>query len=56
MPRNILFITTDQQRRDTLGCYGNDLIRTPCLDRLAAEGTVLERAYCESPIFALPQI
>jgi arylsulfatase A-like enzyme len=47
---NILLITTDQQRKDTLGCYGNDLIRTPNIDRLAKEGMCLERAYCENPI------
>ncbi len=50
MKPNILFITTDQQRKDTLGCYGNHRIRTPNLDRLAAEGVVFDRAYCESPI------
>ena len=50
MNPNILFITTDQQRRDTLGCYGNPLISTPNIDRLAAEGICLDRAYCESPI------
>lgn len=47
---SILFITTDQQRRDTLGCYGNSLIQTPALDRLSAEGVTLDGAYCESPI------
>jgi len=47
---NILFITTDQQRRDTLGCYENPLIQTPHIDRLAQEGVQLNRAYCESPI------
>ncbi len=47
---NILFITTDQQRKDTIGCYGNNVVQTPNLDRLAAGGTRFERAYCESPI------
>lgn len=47
---NILFITTDQQRRDTLGCYGNGLIRTPNVDKLASKGMVFDRAYCENPI------
>jgi uncharacterized sulfatase len=47
---NILFITTDQQRRDTLGCYGNDLIQTPNIDKLADQGVIFDRAYCESPI------
>lgn len=47
---NILFITTDQQRKDTMGCYGNDIVQTPHLDRLAGEGLTFDRAYCESPI------
>lgn len=47
---NLLFITTDQQRWDTLGCYGNNLIQTPNLDLLANQGALLHRAYCESPI------
>lgn len=49
-PTNVLFIITDQQRWDTLGCYGNELIRTPHLDCLAAQGMAFDRAYCESPI------
>ena len=32
-PPNILWICTDQQRWDTLGCYGNAFVRTPHLDR-----------------------
>ena len=36
---NILFLFTDQQRHDTIGELGNPMIRTPALDRLAAEGT-----------------
>jgi len=47
---NILLVTTDQQRKDTLGCYGNDLIKTPNIDRLANEGIRFNRAYCENPI------
>ena len=46
---NILFIITDQQRWDTMVCYGNEQIVTPNLDRLAASGVVFERAYCSSP-------
>jgi len=50
MPRpNLLFILTDQQRHDTMGCYGNRQIFTPSLDRLAASGVVFERAYTSSP-------
>ena len=47
---NVLLIMTDQQRADTLGCSGNEDIRTPHLDRLAAEGTRCERAYVQNPI------
>ncbi len=36
--RKILFITTDQQRYDTVGANGGTLARTPVIDRLAAEG------------------
>ncbi|MCB1261776.1 MAG: sulfatase-like hydrolase/transferase, partial [Acidimicrobiales bacterium] len=38
-PRNVLLITTDQHRVDAIGAYGNPVIQTPNLDRLAAEGT-----------------
>ena len=38
MGRKILFITTDQQRYDTLGCNGGTLSRTPVVDGLAAAG------------------
>lgn len=43
MGRRILFITTDQQRYDTLGVNGGILSRTPTLDALAAEGIRYER-------------
>jgi arylsulfatase A-like enzyme len=50
MGRKILFITTDQQRHDTLGCYGGQLSRTPVLDGLAAEGIRYERATPQSVV------
>ncbi len=43
-PNFILFITDDISWNDP-GCYGNDAIRTPNIDRLAAEGLVFENAY-----------
>ncbi|HEX2514953.1 MAG TPA: sulfatase-like hydrolase/transferase, partial [Chloroflexota bacterium] len=49
-PLNLLFITTDQQRWDSLPCYGLDFMRTPHLDRLAREGVVFERAYTPAPL------
>ena len=47
---NILWICTDQQRYDTLGCYGNEWVRTPNLDRLAAGGTLYRNAFAQSPV------
>ena len=48
--RNILFITTDQQRHDSLGCNGGTLARTPVVDRLAAEGINYRRAYNQNTV------
>ena len=47
---NLLFIFSDQQRYDSLGCYGADWVRAPNLDRLAAEGFVFENAYVSQPV------
>ena len=46
---NVLLITSDQQHWDTLGVT-NPRIRTPALDRLAAEGMRFERAYTNNPV------
>ncbi len=46
---NIILITTDQQRYDTLGVTGNARIRSPNLDGLAECGTLFERAYIQNP-------
>jgi choline-sulfatase len=48
--QNVLFIMSDEHSRRVLGAYGNPVIRTPHLDRLAAEGTLFENAYCNCPI------
>ena len=48
--RNILFITTDQQRHDSLGCNGGTVARTPVVDRLAAEGINYRRAYNQNTV------
>ena len=50
MGRKILFVTTDQQRYDTLGCNGGALSRTPVVDSLAAEGVRYERAVPQSVV------
>ena len=50
MPQpNLLFIYTDEQAAGTMAAYGNDLIETPNMDRLAGEGVVFERAYVTQP-------
>ncbi len=50
MARRILFITTDQQRYDALGCNGGQVARTPVIDRLAAEGVRYERAHPQNVV------
>lgn len=47
---NILYVFSDQQRWDTLGCYGQELPVTPNLDALAAEGVRFENAYTCQPV------
>lgn len=47
---NILFINTDQQRADTLCCYGNNHVQTPHLDLLAAQGTLFTSCYVTQPV------
>ncbi len=47
---NFLFIVTDQHRADHLGCYGNQVVRTPNIDKLAARGTRFDRVYVANPI------
>ena len=50
MGRKILFITTDQQRYDALGCNGGTIARTPVVDALAADGINYERAYNQNTV------
>ncbi len=47
---NILFLMTDEHRPDVTGYEGNDVIRTPNLDRLAETGVVFRNAYTPSPV------
>ena len=47
---NVLFLFSDEHRRDALGCYGHKLVQTPNLDALAASGTRFSNAYTPSPI------
>ena len=50
IPPNILWITTDQQRHDTVAALGHSHSHTPNLDRLVREGAAFTHAYCQSPI------
>jgi len=47
---NFLFITTDQQRADHLGCYGNPIVKTPAIDGIAARGLAFDNFFVACPI------
>ena len=47
---NILFILTDQQRRDSMAAYGNTWIDARHMDALAAQSFVFEHCYCTQPV------
>ncbi|MGB3780163.1 MAG: sulfatase [Tunicatimonas sp.] len=53
VPPNIIFLLTDDQRWDAAGFMGNDIMQTPHLDSLAAQGTVFENAYVTTAICAI---
>jgi len=42
---NLLWIMTDHQRTDSTGAYGNPFVKTPNMDRLAADGVRFDRCY-----------
>ncbi|MHA1730664.1 MAG: sulfatase-like hydrolase/transferase [Promethearchaeota archaeon] len=47
---NVVFLFSDQQRWDTLGCYGQPLEVTPNLDEMAAEGVRFEHTFTCQPV------
>ncbi len=49
---NIIFILSDDLAQGDVGCYGQKLIKTPHLDRMATEGTRYTQAYCGTTVCA----
>ena len=47
---NVLLVVSDDLRANALGCYGGNANASPNLDRLATEGMVFERAYCQGVV------
>ena len=48
--KQVVLIMTDTTRKDMLGCYGNDDMKTPNLDKLSEEGIRFDRAYTAQPV------
>jgi arylsulfatase A-like enzyme len=49
---NLIFILSDDLAQGDVGCYGQKLIQTPRLDRMASEGTRWTQAYCGTSVYA----
>jgi iduronate 2-sulfatase len=47
--KNILFISVDDMNND-LGCYGNLIVKSPNIDRIASQGIAFANAYCQFPL------
>ncbi len=47
---NILIIMCDQLRADVLGCYGNQFVQTPNIDKIAKNGVTFLQAYSQTPV------
>jgi len=48
--QNAVVILADDHALKVTGVYGNDIIKTPNIDRLSSQGITLTRSYCNSPI------
>ncbi len=49
-PPNVLILMSDQHNKSMMGCAGDSIVHTPRLDQLAAQGSLLENAYCNFPL------
>jgi choline-sulfatase len=49
-PPNILLMMADQHSPHVLGCYGDRVVKTPHLDRLAGRGVRFDNTYCQAPL------
>ena len=47
---NIVFVFSDQQRYDTMSCYGADHMNVPNLNKLSEESFVFKNAYVSQPV------
>ena len=45
---NVLLVVVEDATAGAFACYGNEIVATPCLDRLAASGVRFDRAYCQA--------
>jgi len=46
---NVVFVITDDQRWDAMGCAGHPFIKTPNMDRIAREGAMFTNAFVTTP-------
>ena len=49
---NVVFIVADYHGRESVGCYGNSIIKTPTIDKLASEGVRFNNAFCTTASFS----
>ncbi len=47
---NLLFLFSDQHAQRVSGCYGDPVVKTPALDRLASQGVTFDNCHCPSPV------
>ena len=46
--RNVVFLISDDHAAHVAGCYGNQVVRTPNIDQLAATGVLFDKAYANA--------